>query len=560
MEYNVRLCGAAGQGLQSVGKVLISALSKTGWHIYAHQDYESRIRGGANFFQIRISDRPLTTFSPQVDLLVALSSESYQIFADDLHPQSICFHPGPEKLNRDFTEHIFNPETVAQESGGNKRMASAVVAGLVWATVSEDHEPVLAELAEFFGARDQEIGEGNRKAGAAGVELARQLGIKALAGGPRPEAGRMVLRGNDAVALGALAAGVKYVAAYPMTPSTSITELIAAEGKKLGVSVEQAEDEIAAINMAIGAGYTGVRAMTTTSGGGFCLMTEAIGLAGSAEIPVVVVNGQRPGPSTGLPTRTEQGDLLFAVHSGHGDFPVAVLAPGSIEEAFYIMGDAFNFAEQYQIPVIVLTDQYLADSFQTLSELAPDRIKIDRGKLAEPSENYKRYQLTSDGISPRLFPGAEPAVVVSAGDEHNEEGHLIEDAETRIAMMEKRMNKLKQISVLQPVTCGETKQPTLSLITWGSTWGIVQEAVQDLVSSGVSVQGIHLPQLAPLPAEALQAILSAGPVYTVESNFSGQLATLLKGHGFTISGTCSRYDGRPLEVRQIIEYVREVQG
>ena len=557
MDFNFRLCGEAGQGLQSVGKILLSALARKGWEVYAHQDYESRIRGGSNFFQIRVSDHPLTAFSTTVDLLVAMNAESYTVFSGALDTESVAIHPGPATENADFNQLVVNIDKTATESGGSKKMASAVVAGLVWAFVAEDTKVIEDELAEFFADLGEELVQGNLKAVRAGFDLARSKGFTAKGSAPNKAGGRMLLRGNDAIALGAMAAGLKYISSYPMTPSTSIVEYIAAESEEIGIRVEQAEDEIAAINMAIGAGYTGVRAMTTTSGGGFCLMTEAIGLAGSAEIPVVIVNGQRPGPSTGLPTRTEQGDLLFAINSSHGDFPLAVMAPGSIEEGFYMMAHAFNMAEEYHVPVIVLTDQHLADSFQTIPGLQADQVQINRGRLTEATEDYKRYKLTESGVSPRVYPGNEPAVVVCAGDEHDEEGHIIEDPPTRVAMMDKRMKKLELLrnTALEPIAAGSEK-PEMVLVTWGSTWGVAQQALEQLTEN---VRIVHLPQLWPLPTEKIRELLPLDcRVYTVESNFSGQLATLLTMHGFRIKGTIRRYDGRPMTSEEIVKHVKEV--
>jgi len=537
---------------------LLTSLAKTGWEVYAHQDYESRVRGGSNFFQVRVADYPLSSFSAKVDLLVAMTGESFHQFSTDLVPGSWAIHPGPLFNKGDYNEHVLDFEAVATEVGGSKKMANSVVAGFVWAYFADDMAAIEAELADFFTYLGEELVAANLIAARKGFELARSLGSKAMQlKAPRKSKARMLLRGNDAVALGSIAAGMKYISSYPMTPSTSIVEYIAAVAEEMELGVEQAEDEIAAVNMAIGAGYAGVRAMTTTSGGGYCLMSEAIGLAGSAEIPVVIVNGQRPGPSTGLPTRTEQGDLLFATFAGHGDFPRAVLAPGDVEDCFYIMGHAFNMAEEYQIPVTVLTDQYLGDSFQTIPSLDISNIQITRGAVAQPNPNYKRYALTESGISPRVYPGTEPAVVVCAGDEHDEEGHLIEDAPTRVAMMEKRMKKLELLraKALPPQSEG-SDEPGLTLITWGSVRGIARQALQAV---NFNIRLVHLPQLWPLPVDKIKDLLvPVGKVWTVENNYSGQLAALLRMHGIDVQGAITRYDGRPITPEEIAKQVMEV--
>ena len=301
--------------------------------------------------------------------------------------------------------------------------------------------------------------------------------------------------------------------------------------------------------------------MTATSGGGFALMTEALSLAGSAEIPIVVINAMRPGPSTGLPTRTEQGDLSFTVAMSFGDFPRAVFAPGDPEEAFYLMGEAFNVAEEYQMPVVVLSDQHLADSYTTVPLFDLSKVEIKRGKVVsgvEAGSDYLRYQYTEDGISPRLYPGFGEGVVVSAGDEHDEKGHLIEDGETRQKMMEKRLakQKLAEERVLEPVLCG-AEEPDAMLIGFGSTKGAIAEAVQILNDGGCKVQGVHLPQVFPLP-KSLEAVLQRpGRKFIVESNYSGQLEALIAAR-FAIkpTGSIRRYDGRPINAPYILDKLR----
>lgn len=557
MKFSLCLCGEAGQGLQSIGNILLFALAKAGWEVFAHQDYESRVRGGSNFFQIMVADHVCTTFSPQADLLVSMAPQAYRQFSGMTKDQGLAVHPGPTAGTANHREEVISFEEIALEAGAPKVVASAAVAGFVWAFLATDVHGIEAELEEFFGTKGADIVALNQKVARVAYDMARARGITGMTVPQRPRPPRMLLQGNEAVALGAMAAGVKYISSYPMTPSTSIVEYIAGKGEEAGILVEQAEDEIAAINMAIGAAYAGARAMTTTSGGGLCLMTEAIGLAGSAEIPVVVVNGQRPGPSTGLPTRTEQGDLLFAIHAGHGDFPRAVLAPANIEDCFYVMAHAFNMAEEYHIPVIVLTDQHLADSFQAIPPLDPHRIPKKRGPWIPANREYRRYALTDSGVSPRVLPGTEPAVVVSVGDEHDEEGHLIEDAATRVAMMEKRMAKLELLrgNALIPQVEG-SQEPELVLIVWGSVLGAAQQALKELKGA---LRLIHLPQLWPLPQERLMELIPPNcPVWTAEGNYSGQLATLLRMHGIDVQGTVRRYDGRPMTAEEIVQQIQGV--
>jgi len=561
--FNILIGGEAGQGLVSVGNILLRAITKEGWYLFAHQDYESRIRGGHNFFKFRLANQPVYAGENRIDLLVALDKTSINRHQEDLGEAGIVFYD-PKVVGKEIDQPNFLPISfvdIAVEQGQLIVMANAVAAGAIWALLSDNLTNLVAVLTEMFKEKGSAIVEGNVKVAEAGFNFVRQ----SFAEIQRPEkpadqSKRIVLQGNQALPSGALAAGVKFMSAYPMTPATGVTEFIAAYGEKCSVIMEQAEDEIAAINMAIGAAYAGVRAMTATSGGGFALMTEALGYAGAAEIPVVVINAQRPGPSTGLPTRTEQGDLLFAVTTSFSDFPKAVLAPGDVEEAFYLMSTAFNLAERYQMPVIVLSDQHLADSYQTVAPFDLSKIAIDRGAVvngAATSDKYLRYRDTDSGISPRLYPGFGEGLVVSAGDEHDEAGHLVEDIESRVKMMDKRMRKMIGVynEALDPVTYG-SDQPEYVLIGFGSTKGAIREAVDLLETYGYPGLAVHLPQVYPLPASLAKILKGPGKKFIVESNFTGQLYRLLSMEfAWKADGRVRRYDGRPINAEYIIDWL-----
>ncbi|MBX6378515.1 MAG: 2-oxoacid:acceptor oxidoreductase subunit alpha, partial [Clostridia bacterium] len=373
---------------------------------------------------------------------------------------------------------------------------------------------------------------------------------------------RMVLHGNHALALGALAGGCRFIAAYPMTPATSLFEYMTAHAAEVGVVTKHAEDEIAAICMAIGAAHAGARAMTATSGGGFSLMTEALGMAGMGEIPVVVVLAQRGGPSTGLPTRTEQGDLLFAIHASQGEFPRVVLAPGSHRRCFRAGWRAFNLAERYQCPVIVLTDQFLASSLRSLPLDAFDlgAVRIDRGhtwtaeELERLEEPYRRYALTPSGISPRALPGHPRGVFAITTDEHDETGHITEEIVNRRRMMEKRLRKLDQAlgEMEGPLRYGP-EEADLTLITWGSTWGPACEAADLLQADGLRANVLHFEDLWPFPAEKARAALAGvRRSVCVEQNATGQFARFLRMcTGFQVDGQLHKYDGRPFSPQEI---------
>lgn len=562
--YNIKIGGEAGQGLVSIGNILLRAITQEGWYLFAHQDYESRIRGGHNFFQIRLADQPVATWQKEIDAVVALDETTVTLAQGELRSGSFIIYD-PDVLGDAAKALIHQPNyiglpfvRIAEELGQPKIMANAVAAGAVWALLSEDVSILQETLRFMFSNRGDDIVRGNQKVAQAGFDKVRAIiGEHAKPAKPDHPGPRLLLKGNDALPMGALAAGLKFMSAYPMTPATGVTEFIAHHGKEASVVMEQTEDEISAINMAIGASFTGVRSMTATSGGGFALMTEALGLAGSAEIPIVVINAQRPGPSTGLPTRTEQGDLSYAVAMSFGDFPRAVLAPGDVEEAFYLMGNAFNLAEEYQMPVVVLSDQHLADSYTTVAPFDLAKVEIRRGNVVSgeaAGPGYLRYKFTDDGISPRLYPGFGEGAVVAAGDEHDEAGHLIEDGEARMKMMEKRMakQKLVEANALEPIFCG-AEEPDAMLIGFGSTKGAIAEAVQILNNGGCKVRGVHLPQVFPLPS-SLEAILQhPGRKFIVEGNYSGQLEALIASRfAWKPTGSIRRYDGRPINAEYIL--------
>jgi 2-oxoglutarate ferredoxin oxidoreductase subunit alpha len=454
---------------------------------------------------------------------------------------------------------------MALETAKNKQAANVVAVGAALALIGYDNAALKSVVLDYFGTG--EMGQANAGAAARGYEYARVNFKGDLGRQVSPLGGqkRMLLNGNEALALGALAAGCKFVSAYPMTPSTTIMEYMAGKADELGIVVVQPEDEISAINMIIGAAYAGVRAMTATSGGGFCLMVEGLGLAGMTETPVVVVDGQRAGPAIGLPTRTEQGDLLFALHAAHGDFPRVVMAPANVEDAFWLTVKAFNLAEEYQVPVIILTDQYLASSYATAERFDLSRVQIKRGVLVSETdqsklERYKRYEITASGISPRAFPLQSTALVVADSDEHNEEGHLVEDAETRTAMMLKRQRKLGSLEkeISGPRTYG-TAQADITLIGWGSTLGALREAVDLSTQDGLSVNMVHFSEIWPFPAEAADlALRGAKKTFAVESNATAQFAHLLRAEtGHQVSGSILKFDGRPFTPAYVLRQLKK---
>jgi len=554
-DINFMVGGEAGQGVQSIGLILAKAFARGGYHVFADQDHESRVRGGHNFFRVRISDSEVGAVSKAVDILLALNQETMELHRRELTREGVVAFDGEQVKDLKRGKDLFDVplERLAEEKAGSKLMANTVSLGVALGLVGYDSEILAGVLREHFGTG--EIGEGNVRAGMVGYEYAINnfKGEFKQSLKPLSDKKRMLINGNEAIALGAIAAGCTFMAAYPMTPATSIMEYLASKSDELGLVVVQPEDEISAINMIIGAAFAGARAMTATSGGGFCLMVEGLGLAGITETPIVVVLAQRPGPAIGLPTRTEQGDLEFVIHASHGEFPRAVLAPATIEDAFWLTIKAFNLAEKYQLPVILLNDQHLASSYYTVNKFDLSKVTIDRGLLLSKEEimrggEYKRHQITSSGISPRALPLEGDVLVVTDSDEHDEAGHFIEDADIRTRMMLKRLRKLDGLrnEIGQPRIYGPRRAET-ALIGWGSTYGALKEAVDILRGDGIDVNLLHLNELWPFPALAVSDVLDeARRSFVVESNATGQLAHLIRAEtGKKVAGSILKFDGRP---------------
>lgn len=555
-EINLLIGGEAGQGLVTIGLLLSKVLVRNGYEILVTQSYHSRIRGGHNTFAIRMGTEKLSAPLDAVDILVALNAETIDLHLNQLTENGIVL--ADAKISPDGAQIL----KVPFDDLGSKKMLNTVAFGILGRMLGLSSNKLYEALEAMLGKKHPETLDENKTALEKSYFWASDNVSRNLFTLPPIESDspRLLLNGNEAIALGALAAGLKFCAFYPMTPSTSIVLNVIAHADAMGCVVEQAEDEIAAINMAIGASFAGAPSMVSTSGGGFALMTEGISLAGMTETPVLVVVAQRPGPATGLPTRTEQGDLEFVLHAGHGEFPRAVFAPGSVEACYHLSRNALHMAERYQSPVFLLTDQFLADSLRGVAPFDPHTMNpvesgVDPGSVEQNS--YKRYVVTENGISPRLLPGTTPHLVVADSDEHTEEGHITENHGVRISMVEKRLRKMDGIrsEVIPPVFNGKEK-PDLLLISWGSSQGPVQEAAVLLQQEGrKKVATLHFDQVWPLIADQFVDILkSAREVVSVEANATGQFARLIKREtGFAIPRLVSRYDGLPFTANYIVE-------
>lgn len=543
-DLNVVIAGAAGEGVQTVGVLLAETVSVQGYAVFTWQEYESRIRGGQNSFSVRIGQKPRNAPLEEADILLCLNQGALEKYESLVKKNGVLLAEGGGKQRG--IEVPFGD--IAEEALENRLYANTVALGALAAVLGIDLDTVQGVLAGRFSKKGRDIVENNKTAAEKGYRLAeercKQLCPWRL---PRREERHYLVGANEAIALGAAYAGCRFISAYPMTPSTGIITFMAQEEDRLGVFTEQAEDEIAAVNMAIGAGYAGARAMTATSGGGFALMTEGVSLAGMTETPLVIVLGQRPGPATGLPTRTAQGDLLFAVHAGHGEFPKMVLAPSDPEDAFHKTVKAFNMADKYQIPVIVMTDQFLADSGHSTPAFEFDRVKPEFF-TADPSQTseYKRYEFGADGISPRLYPGQSEHLVGADSDEHDETGHITEDlAGTATPMVEKRLVKLEGLrKETAPPEARSLDQARVVLVGWGSSKHAILEALELLGRDQVKTGMIHFTELWPLPVWSFP---ERKEYWSVENNATGQLARLLRSeYGLNFQHHIGRYDGLPL--------------
>lgn len=550
--YNILIGGEAGQGLVTLGYLLTKILVRSGYRVVVTQDYQSRIRGGHNTFAIRVSADEIAAPRDAVDLLVALDAETVSLHKEQLSSRGLVVADEAFGLADDACLKVPYKEL------SSRRFANVVALGVASSLLGLDEELVARTTEAHFGKKNEKLVEENRRALRQAFEWCGKQGprverLPSVENAP----GRLMMNGNEAIVLGALSAGLRFFAFYPMTPSTSIGQGLAAVAERTGMIVEQGEDEIAVINMALGASFAGAPSMVATSGGGFALMTEGVSLAAMTETPIVIVVAQRPGPATGLPTRSEQGDLEFVLHAGHGEFPRAVFAPGTVEECFHLTRKAMELAERYQGPVFLLTDQFLADSYRAIEPfdftgMSPVQVPPEVEAVVEP---YRRHAFTDSGISPRLFPGMSKHLVVTDSDEHTEDGHITEDLSVRNRMVEKRLKKLEGIrgEAVPPETWGD-KDAGLLLVSWGSSKGAVQEAAETLRSEGRRVGTLYFSQVWPLVAEHfLPALEGAREVVCVEGNATGQLARLLRREtGFLIKKTVLRYDGLPLTPEYIL--------
>ncbi len=600
--------GEAGFGIQSAGHIFALCGTRVGLYVFGNAEYPSLIRGGHNSDVIRISKKEVYAHKERLDLLLAMNRETLELHLGEIVEGGGFIYDKDEiksEVKVPVGVKAFNVplKNLAAEVGKGDITRNTVGIGASLGLLDYDLAYLNSILEEMFGKKGEEIVANNIAAAKAGYDYVKSnygddFGYRLE---PLKEpAKRMLITANDAICMGALKAGCKFVAEYPMTPSSSILHFMAAHAKDYGVIVKHTEDELAAMNMVVGAGFAGLRAMTGTSGGGFSLMVEALGMAGMIEVPLVCVNVQRPGPSTGLPTRTEQGDLRFVLNASQGEFPRVVIAPGSFEESFHLTYDAFNLAEKYQLPVIILSDKYMAESVKSVDPFDMKKLKIERGKLLSQKEltdlrkssadvlkklnddsavnrgaggrsaegnylsaddNFLRYKFEDDSVSFRTIPGMKGGIYRASTDEHDESGDLTETEENRNMMMEKRAKKLEgALEVLPaPVLYGHDRSD-ITFVTWGSPTGALIEVIDLLEEKGLKANMLQIVYMLPFHSKEVGEILRASNrVVGVEMNGEGQLCSLIaEKTGFFINEKILKYSGRQFTAHELFDRTMEL--
>ncbi len=567
-ELTVRIGGSAGDGSLATGELLSKFFRRIGLYVSTDKDFPSRIRGGHTSYAIRGSEKVVYSIGDYIDVLLCFDKESVDLHLDEIIPGGLIIFDNSrvdvEIKRKDIREIKIPLANISRTQLGMELIKNTMALGLLAWLFDLDINIMKETISDSYRSKGEKIVSENIKAFDIGYDEGKKFQKMENYVIEKIERNKdtILLLGNEAIALGALAAGVKFVAAYPITPSSDVLEFMAKHIPERGGVAIQAESEIAAINMAIGAGYAGIRSMAVTSGPGFDLKTEALGLASMIEAPVVVLDAQRAGPSTGMATKTEQSDVNHAIYGGHGEKPRVVIAPGTVEESFYFTFHAFNIAEKYQLPVILLTDELISWNKQVVREFDLDSLKIERGKLifnVQSSEReFPRYQVTDDYISPRTIPGVINGVHLQTGDEHDEYGHITERIEVRNRMMDKRMKKMEIVKkdLFPSVVYGNGKD---AIVGFGSTIGPILEAMEKLKENGRELKFIRVRTLHPFLDDVKDHLSDVERVFVVENNYTGQLMDLLRLHiGKREYIGIRKYDGRSFKPKHIYEKIMGV--
>ena len=564
-DISLVLCGAAGQGIQTVEELLTKTLKKSGYNVFATREYMSRVRGGVNSTSIRISSEKVRAYSQKIDFLFPLNASAVPHLKNKLTFDSMII--GEKEFIDTGSDtpgiKIEVPFLEMSKNVGGKVYANIIVLGLICNILKADKSILHELLEENFNSKGPEVVQNNLKAADKGFNKAMELidegklsKVKSITKNVDVK-DDYILDGTQAIALGAIAGGVNYVTFYPMAPSTGIGTFLAQHGPDFSIIVDQSEDEISVINKALGASYVGARALVSTSGGGFSLMGEGVSLTGMSELPLVIIVGQRPGPATGMPTRTAQEDLNLVLHAGAGYFPRIIFAPSSIEESFFLTQDAFNLTQEYQVPVFILTDQYLVDSYYNVNKI--DHKNLERKKFIIKTErDYERYKFTKNGISPRGIPGYGEGLVDADSHTHTEDGDITEDPDLRVKTVEKRLKKYSLIkeNSLPPEYIGSDDIKYL-IISWGSSFYLIKEALEIINRSDVGF--LHFNQVYPLNKITNDYVSNAEKLIIIESNPSGQFANLIELETHRkIDHLILKYSGYTFSVEEIIHRIKKI--
>ena len=567
--------GQQGEGIESTGEIFATAMNRKGYYLYGYRHFSSRIKGGHTNNKIRVSSKPVRAISDDLDILIAFDQETIEVNYHEMLEGSIIIadeKAKPQNPEDSKAQLVSLPFTGVAKELGTALMKNMVAVGATCAVMDLDTKVFESLIKDLFGKKGesvvdlniQALNEGYRLMSEQMDDLQSEHTLE-----PTDSEGHLFMIGNDAIGLGAVAAGVRFMAAYPITPASEIMEYMIDRLPALGGTVIQTEDEIAACTMAIGSNYAGVRSFTSSAGPGLSLMMESIGLSGMTETPLVIVNTQRGGPSTGLPTKQEQSDLMQMIYGTHGDIPKIVLAPTSASDAFYLTVEAFNLAEEYQCPVILLSDLQLSLGKQTVESLDYSKVEIRRGALVEgdlekqeDKAYFKRYALTDSGVSPRILPGTIGGIHHVTGVEHDEEGKPSESAENRQKQMDKRMRKTAQLLINDPVESNEKyEEADILYVGFISTAGAIEEAISRLDQQNVKVNHIQIRQLHPFPSDVVQeAFNKAKKVVVAEHNYQGQLSNIIKmniNHQNKIINQ-TKYDGTPFLPHEIEDKALEI--
>lgn len=572
MEFNCRIAGSAGEGVNVIGRTFGKMFTRGGFNVIGYPEYPSLVRGGHNVYHMRVSDREIHAPTLHTDLVIAINKDAVLFHKDAVKKGGGIIHDsaidvGGMEFPEGVSHYALDFSAIVQKAGGLPQMKNVAALGAAMGIVGYPFDMLEESLKQEFGRKGDQVVKQNVDIAKAAYEASSQFKTSLPKIKPVSKDRKIFISGNEAVALGAVSAGMKFFSGYPMTPASSVMHYLAEKERDFGIVVKHVEDEISAILYAIGASYAGVRSFTSTSGGGFSLMAESLGLSALSETPVVVYVAQRPGPSTCLPTWTEQGDLRFALHASQGSFLRVLFAPGDMEECFALTALAFNLADRFQLPALVLGDKFNGESNFSVDRFPETR--IDRGKIAtnlkplKPNERFHRYELTKDGVSPRPLPGTPNGIHVATSYEHDESGFSCEDFGMRTAQVDKRAKKLKALLKELPLPgVYGSEDAEVTLVAWGSQKLPARDAIQMLADMGIRANLIHFSCIFPNDWKKVKSLLKTSKKTIIfENNPDGQFAGILKQYAsFKPDSLVLKYDGRPFFPEEIAKAVSELKG